>query len=829
MVEEYLTDTLARRMRLELTRRTPGRELNLLRGELSLLAGTESARLEMAEKILLGGAPEAASVLLPEELPVPQPESLDPPLTTPVEPIATRVPVECLYVRFGNFPNFLWLRHRLEDWGGELRDVISERGLDYGLNDRFQKQLGLREGALAEVLGDRVIADVALIGTDVFMNEGAAFGTLFQAKSSVALTADLNNQRTTAMRETPGGKQEKLTIAGKQVSYISAPNGALRSYYVADGDFHLVTTSRQIVEWFLATADGKHTSLGQSEKFRSARTRLPLERNDTVFVYLSPEFFENLLGAHYHIEMQRRLRSDVEMELVPIAQLAARAEGKPATTIEELISADMLPQGFGQRSDGSQLVLEDGRWIDSLRGARGTFVPVPDMVIDKVTPAEAAEYREFQQYYVQQWGRMEPVAVSIRREALPEGKLERVVLDVQAAPLAPQHVEMLAKWLGEPTTQRLAPIGGDVASFEAVLRSGGLLGGGGFLSGLLGSRILGGGPNGGGLLGSEILGESVSIGSEPGTGREYHLFGALRNADPALAFSGDTGILARIMQSQLQGIQGYLGAWPEPGFLSLLGAGADLPTDAGGYSRMLTGMWRRQLDAFTLMSFHPEILQQAGSQLQFVQAPRPAQVWLHADDLANSTLAPLINAYGYKQTRQITAGNTRFLNLLVEQLHVPPAEALATAERLLNAKFVAPLGGTYEVSRTASGERWVATALVDNPNGNQPPADYQFPALNWLRGVDLELSLQKAPLPALAMHAEFIMPVETRAAPKFQLPKLPFGLSKPSTPAPADAKPKESQPKEVLPKATPKPPRPNLLKPTSPQPGSPKTSKPRVF
>jgi hypothetical protein len=108
----------------------------------------------------------------------------------------------------------------------------------------------------------------------------------------------------------------------------------------------------------------------------------------------------------------------------------------------------------------------------------------------------------------------------------------------------------------------------------------------------------------------------------------------------------------------------------------------------------------------------------------------------------------------------------------------------------------------------------VATALIDNPNGNQPPADYQFPALNWLRGVDLELSLQKAPLPALAMHAEFIMPVETRAAPKFQLPKLPFGLSKPSALAPADTKPKEATPK-----ATPKPPRPN----------SPKTSKPRVF
>ena len=774
MVEEYLTDTLSRRLRLELPRRTPSRELNLLRGELNLLAGSESTRLETAERILLGGVPEEATVPLPEELPAPQPESIDPPLEIPIEPIAMRVPVECLYVRFGNFPNFLWLRHRLEDWGGELRDVISERALDYGLNDKMQQQLGLRESALAEVLGDKVIADVALIGTDAFMTEGAAIGTLFQAKSNAALSADLNQQRMTAMREAKGGQQEKLTIAGRTVSHIFTPDGTIRSYYVVDGDYHLVTTSRQIVEWFLATADGQHPSLGASHKFRYTRTRMPLERDDSVFVYLSPEFFENLLGAHYHIEMQRRLRSDVEMELLPIAQLAARAEGRPAATMEELIAADLLPAGFGQRGDGSRLIQDDGRLIDTLRGARGTFVPVADMAIDKVTPAEAAEYREFQKYYVEQWGRMEPVVVGIRREALPEGKLERVVLDVQAAPLAPQHVAMLSNWLGEPTTQRLGPVAGNVATFEAVLRGGSLSSGG-----------------------------------------DQHLFGALRNADPSIALNPNASLISRIMQSQFQGLQGYLGSWPEPGYLSLLGAAANVPADQAGYTRLVTGLWRRQLDNFTLLSFHSEILNQASSQLRFVEAERPAQVWIHADDLANSTLAPLINAYGYSQLRQISAGNTRFMNLLVEQLHVPPAQALSEGERILNATFVAPLGGSYELRKGEGGmSSWVATALSDRPEDAPPPKDYQFRALNWLRGIDVELSLQKAPDPALALHGEFIMPVEARA-PAFQLPKLPFGLSKPAAvaPKPEPVKPQLSKPQALKPPPKPQPPKPQPPKP----------------
>ncbi|REK08939.1 MAG: hypothetical protein DWQ37_18915 [Planctomycetota bacterium] len=754
IVEEYLTDTLARRLNLTLPRRTPRRELNILRGELRLLAGSETLRLEVAEAVLMGDlANEAATITLPEELPPPQPESLNPPADVPTEPLAGRVPVECFYVRFGSFPNFQWLRHRTEDWGGELRDVVSARGLDYGLNARMQQQLGLREGKLADIFGDKVIADVALIGTDMFLSEGAAIGTLFQAKSSAALSADLMQQRRSTMNEVEGAKEEKLTIADRRVSYISSPTGTVRSYYVVDGDYHLVTTSRQIVEWFLATADGHHESLAASEEFRYTRARMPLERNDTIFVYLSPEFFDNLLSGHYQIELYRRMRSAVEIELFPIAQLAARAEEKSATTIDELIAADMLPAGFGEHPDGSRLVEKDGQLVDSLRGGRGTFLPIPDVPLGKVTPSEEAEYRRFKDYYVEQWGQMDPVVVAIRREELPGGKLERVELEVQAAPLSPQHVETLSNWLGEPTDQRLAPVEGNVVSFEAVVRGGTFFAGG-----------------------------------------EHHLFGALRNVDPNFALDARTSIIARIIGSQLQGVQGYLGAWPEPGFLRLLGGSSNLPADPAGYTQLRTGLWRRQINGFTLLSFHPQILEQVSPELQFVKAERPAQVWLEADDLADSTLAPMINAFGYRQSRQITLGNTRFMNMLIEQLHVPPEESLATGERILGAKFMSPLGGEYELRKWEGGaEGWVATALADRDNSTQPPPDYQYEALRWVRGAKLELSMQQAPQAALAAHGEFIMPVESRPS-TFELPKLPFGLSTPQPKPKAD----EKQP-EVLP------------------------------
>jgi hypothetical protein len=766
LVEEYLRVTLSRRMELPITRRPAERESSLFQSELSLLMGTETARLEWAQAILLGDVDrEPATERLAEELPEPKPELLNPPANVEIEPIAMRVPIECFYVRFGSFPNFLWLRHRLEDWGGQLRDVVAERGLEYGLNDRMQRQLGLRENALAELLGEKVIADVAMIGTDTFLREGAAVGLLFQAKSSGALTGDLTNQRLAAVKAA-GGTQNKVQIGGREVSFFSTPDNSLRSFYVADGDFHLVTSSRKLVEWFLATGAGKHESLGASDEFRLVRSGMPLSRGDSVFVYLAPAFFKNLLSPQYQVELERRLRACVEMELFQIAQLAARGEHKPSGTIDELVAGGFLPQGFGQRPDGSRLEVADGRMIDSLRGGRGTFLPVPDVNVETVTPAEAERHRRFATYYAAQWGRMDPLVAGIRREALPDG-LERVTFDIEAAPLSARHAQTLSQWLGTPTDQRVARLPGDVVSFEAVLRGGSYFANG-----------------------------------------EHHLFGALRDADPSFALDPRMGLIPRMLTSRWEGLHGYLGAWPNPGFLRMLVGVSNFPANGSVISRLLSGLWSRQFNGFTLLSFHPEILDLVSPQLRFEKAPRPAQLWIRADDLAKSQLAPMLNAFGYRQSRQIALGNARFMNMLTEQLHVPAEECRTVGERVLDAKLVEPLGGQYELRDFQPGMKtWVASSIADAGGSTQPPSDYQFPALTWLRGMQIEMSTRDG---MLALHGEVVMPVETRPAP-FQIPgfnllgqpaagarkstgELPKPAGKPTKPTPARPAPSDVKP-----------------------------------
>src|SRR5690606_10607668 len=134
-------------------------------------------------------------------LPLPEPgEELS---GVEVEPIALHVPVECFYLRFGSFTNYLWFRDLNKKWEGDLGNMLLRRGIDRASTQRLEQQLSLRENALAAFLGPQVIADVAIIGLDPYLSDGGAVGILFQAKANPLLANDLNSQRRAALKNYP--------------------------------------------------------------------------------------------------------------------------------------------------------------------------------------------------------------------------------------------------------------------------------------------------------------------------------------------------------------------------------------------------------------------------------------------------------------------------------------------------------------------------------------------------------------------------------------------------------------------------------------------------
>jgi hypothetical protein len=759
-VENYLTANWARR----LGRDMPEPSLQLFGQRkiggswIAQLTANESYQALVERDLVLGrfDGSQAATVSLLGEL---ASTSGTTTIATPVpakpvdvEPLAFHVPRECFYERFGNFPNYLWHRDFLHHWQNDLGNMITLRSINHASRDRLQDQLAVHESDVGRVMGPKVIHDVAFIGFDYYMRDGAALGVMFQANNNLLLGNNFDSERSKAVTTHPGAKLETVSIAGHDVSYLSTPDGRLRSYYAVDGDFHLITTCRRLVERFYA-APNDGTSLAATAEFQNTRAQMPITRDDTIFLYLSSPFLNHLASPAYRVELDRRLRSIGEMRTLELARMAAKAEGSTANTIDELIAAKFLPTGFGQRADGSQLIADENGYHDSLRGIPGWFLPVADVQVDKITAAEAAHVSAFQHSIDSEVGHFVPVAAALQRLVSEDGKLDRIAGEVHVAPFSQTNIAKWAKMLGPPEANRVAPIKGDVASLEVV---------------------------------ADALGQSV------------HLFGGLRDfSTPLVVRQGE----ARPAASPSEFVRGYIGTWPRPlALLDTFLGRATGPPDAQGVSPNdnLFHLWQRRVDDFFLFSFHRDVLMEVGPQLAMIEAERPAQIRLHIDDLSDKKIATGVNGLGYMRMRGASASGSRFMHSLTNELHVPPEKAHDIAERLVDGRLVDPLGGEYQLVDAPDGRKLWASSATSPENKfllTELPADYTMPLLTWFRGLTLEVTRDDGAdaLTARAnldmVHIDITPPAEAGQGPSFLGGLLGgWGSSKAADATPAEKK-----------------------------------------
>src|SRR5205085_4905794 len=146
---------------------------------------------------------------------------------------------------------------------------------------------------------------------------------------------------------------------------------------------------------------------------------------------------------------------------------------------------------------------------------------------------------------------------------------------------------------------------------------------------------------------------------------------------------------------------------------------------------------------------------------------------------------------------------------------VPPERCELIAEDLLQAKLVCPLGGKYEPKpEDPRPTNFLSTAL----RSGAARADYQLPALNWLRGAQFDVLMQDA---RLAAHANLLMPLSTRdKAPLGKQPPAPVQAIKPAPrKAQASAEPPKAEKSDATEREELPPPRRTPPPPPVPSPG----------
>lgn len=711
-VETYLVATLARRLGLPL----PDWYTDTQKGDdelldtLKLIAGAEGAGEAIFRRAAFGHSGEMPMA----SMPLPEPPNWDPMFAqdnlagVPIEPLATRVPPECFYIRYGSFQNYLWFLDLAKEYGGDISRMITLRGVQNQATARIEKQLNLSTTELSRMLGPTVIEDQAIIGRDMFLTDGAAIGVLFQAKNAFLLRTSLTGDRTKAAGEDDAVTLKDVKIADRPVSFLSSSDNRVRSYMAEDGEYILVTNSRTLVERFFEANETGET-LATTPAFQLSRQLMPLEREDTIFAYFSPAMLRGLVAPEYLIELRRRLHAKSDVAMVHLASLASAQEGMAAATsqpgIEQLVTAGFLPKGFGRRPDGSGAIRVGDQVMDTLRGASQSFLPIADVQLDAVTAEEAEWYRRIASQYSLRFPTLDPVMVGIQRQSLHEAAgVERVTIHAEVAPWGPEKYGMLAKQLGPPTRVAMEFAPDDIAAIQAHVAS-------------------------------------------PQLGPPTHLFAAIKDSVPPEPEEFDG--LINIYRS-LREIPGYLGAWPQPGTLDRLPLGLGVGQPVGpGMNRLIGGLYRYTDGEFSILSFQPDVLQASLPFLAATDVEDAAQIRARVGNLNGSQIEDWVNGQLYDRAREGSVAGANFLSLLSRQLKVQPESALSSARQILGANLQCTLGGEFRYSETSG--RWVSSAWHGERAPPVAPPDYVAPAMKWFRGLNAAVTQYDDRLVADAM------------------------------------------------------------------------------
>ncbi|MCA9063293.1 MAG: hypothetical protein KDA96_09550, partial [Planctomycetaceae bacterium] len=612
-----------------------------------------------------------------------------------IEPIAHAVPMESLYVRCERIENLEWFSSIVEEWGMELNAFMSVRGMKYDVRERLQEQLCLSFSDLARQLSSVAVQDIAVVGQDPFVREGSGLGILFHARSSDALQLFLMAERQKYAADHDDTTLVSLTIDGfdNAVSLLSSPDNRVRSFLVASGDFHLITTSKSFVKRFLQTCAEPDGSLGASKEFRYARTLTPVDRNDAAFVYLSDAFFRRLVDPAFRIEMTRRAASEAEMELLELAQLAAKSEGQPCDSIEQLMEQGFLPEGFLLRPDGSRLEVQNGRMLDSLRGQRGTFIPIGDVEVTRATQSEVDGYREFARQYSRIWQWTDPAALAIQRNV--ENDREHLTLDLHVYPYPRREFAFLD--FIQPTTDKqcLAPI-----------------------------------PN------TLLVAEANIFGSKPA-------IAGIADFEPPLVI--ENGVLDPTSLND-NDTPWFLGGHKRLNFFDLFNGRRNKLKEGQivqlqESDRRMEINWALATNGFEIAAGSQAALQPLVGQLKLTDAERPAEFRVSIGDVSRLKFSRYAHAMVWTQAQRVSEGQTTLLNRLVSQFGVPGESAVHTANHIFHTRLINPFGLAWKTNEPA---RAIPVPSID-------VAIYRSPFLDRFRGAKFELTTEGT---TLTTHAE---------------------------------------------------------------------------
>ena len=201
---------------------------------------------------------------------------------------------------------------------------------------------------------------------------------------------------------------------------INTPDGR-SAYWALRDDMLCLSSSRGELQRVLQQIDDQgEGSLGRSAEFRYMLTQLPVTDQTRVYAYFSDPFVRRLVGPEVKLSQARRTRARARMEYLTAQMLRARLDGVSPSSVQDLQQMGYLP---AETAISGYTLNPQGQLQSDVYGSLARINTLPEVPLDRVTPAEAEAYERYVDEYSRYWREFfDPIAV--RLSDTPQGTLE---------------------------------------------------------------------------------------------------------------------------------------------------------------------------------------------------------------------------------------------------------------------------------------------------------------------------------------------------------------------------------------------------------------------
>ncbi len=361
--------------------------------------------------------------------------------------LANYVPADNYYIGFRSVSRMLDMIDGGNLFARHLYTQSGEQAFARNTEQKLRQQLAVETNPLARPFYDLVVKEIAICGSDPFVNEGSDVTLLFRFDQDLVFRTQMDAYLTAAEKSIAGVTRKEETWEGIPFVHLTSRDREVHvfSAYPEKG-LHVRSNSRTAflsVLRLIGPSDKSFPSLGQSEEFAYVRTLMPADAPDEDgLVYLSDPFIRRLVGPEVKLTELRRLRCFNNLRMIGYAAaMYATENGHDPASLKDLQDANCLPDGFNTSPDGTNKrrlqcscggeysLSRDGRHgVCSHHGHADALIPCCEIPETSVTSSEADAYRQFVTEYSQYWRTFfDPIAIKV--QATPERyRLETIVL-----------------------------------------------------------------------------------------------------------------------------------------------------------------------------------------------------------------------------------------------------------------------------------------------------------------------------------------------------------------------------------------------------------------